>query len=339
MSDDGSDGTAPPVGVQTSPLDAGIAVDSWAGLQDRRADIIAAVQRFVAAARAPSTRRAYERILWDYAQWTLHERLTWSHHDTVAAYLATRADAGRSPSTIEQDLAALCRWFEHQALPAPRKAPLVAEVVAGVRRLKGVAPRQVAPLLPEDLEAVVAALPDGLAGARDRALLLLGFAGAFRRSELAALQVEDLERAPGGLRVTIRRSKTDQEAAGAVIGIPYGARPETCPVVAVDVWQNEARISRGALFRYVTRHGYVGDDALNPGSIARIVKRAAAAAGIDSETVSGHSLRAGFVTAACAARRRLEDIMRQTRHRKLETLLEYVRKGGVFEDNAADGLL
>ncbi len=308
-------------------------------LELERAELVAEAQDLIGASQAPSTVRAYARVLRDYEAWTSSRGLAWSSLEAVALYVTWRAKEGRTPSTIEQDLAAIGGRFQREGLSSPQSALAISRLRAGIRRRKGVAPKRVAPVLPEDLERMVAALPEGLLGIRDRALLLLGFVGAFRRSELASLRVEDLERAPGGLVVTLRRSKTDQEGEGTTLGIPYGTRPETCPVIAVELWLEASGLGSGPLFRRVTRHEVVGEEPLDPGSIARAIKRAARAAGLEPATVSGHSLRAGFVTAACKASRRLEDIMRQTRHRKLETLAAYVRKAGVFEDNAAKGLL
>jgi integrase len=192
-------------------------------------------------------------------------------------------------------------------------------------------------LLPADLRVVIESLPAGLIGIRDRALLTLGFAGAFRRSELIALDVADLTFTPEGMEVLIRRSKTDQEAHGRKLGIPCGAHPETCPVRCTRAWLELSGIGEGAVFREVTRHGRLGNR-LCGRSIAKIIKRRVEQAGLDPAKFSGHSLRAGLVTAAARARKSIESIQKQTGHRSVAMVMRYVRDAGLFDDNASAGL-
>ena len=182
---------------------------------------------------------------------------------------------------------------------------------------------------------MVATLPDNLLGLRDRALLLIGFAGAFRRSELVSLDVEDVEECAEGLRVTLRRSKTDQEGAGEVKGIPYGRKLETCPVRALRAWLEAAGITAGPIFRSVNRHGQVQPGRLSDKAVALVVKRAAEAAGFDATRYAGHSLRTGLTTSAAAAGVQERDIMRQTGHRSVNMVRRYIREGELFRSNAA----
>jgi integrase len=214
----------------------------------------------------------------------------------------------------------------------------VRATLAGIRRTLGCAQRRVAPLLPGQLRAISRALPQGTLGLRDRALLLLGFAGAFRRSELAGLEASDLAFTDDGLEVLLRHSKTDQEGEGQRKGIPFGSDPATCPVRAIKAWLEAAGITEGPVFRSVDRHSKVGSAALDPGSVARVVKRACSAAGLDPAAFSGHSLRAGLVTAAAKAAKPLPTIMRQTGHKSTAMVLRYVREAELFADNAAAGI-
>ncbi len=181
---------------------------------------------------------------------------------------------------------------------------------------------------------MVSALPDSLLGTRDRALLLVGFAGAFRRSELCALRMSDLSFTQDGLTVTIRRSKTDQEGQGRKVGIPFGSNARTCPVVALQVWIEASGIERGRVFRSVTRHGKVNGK-LGSQSVALVVKRSAEAVGLDPANLAGHSLRSGFATSAAAAGATERSIMKQTGHRSLPALRGYIRDGSLFRENAA----
>jgi site-specific recombinase XerD len=177
---------------------------------------------------------------------------------------------------------------------------------------------------------------DGLKAIRDRALLLLGFAGAFRRSELVAVNVEDLEEADAGLKVIIRRSKTDQEGQGATIAILKGS--VACPVAAAKAWLEAAQIATGSIFRRIRKGGAVGDR-LTAQSVAHIVKAHAERAGLDPTLFAGHSLRAGFLTSAAAKGASIFKMMDQSRHRSADTLKGYVREAEPFQDHAGTGLL
>jgi len=208
-------------------------------------------------------------------------------------------------------------------------------VWAGIRRAKGTAQAGKAPALTADVRAMVATLPDTLLGVRDRALLLLGFAGAFRRSELVGLDVADLEAGRAGLVVALRRSKTDQEGAGRKLGVPYGAHPATCPVRAVQEWLDATGLTAGPLFRSVNRHEQLQPGRLSDKAVALVVKRTAAAAGLDPARYAGHSLRAGLATAAAMAGASERSIMAQTGHRSERMVRKYIRDGQLFRDNAA----
>jgi integrase len=185
---------------------------------------------------------------------------------------------------------------------------------------------------------MVTSLPDNLLGIRDRALLLIGFAGGFRRSELVALNVEDLEFKREGLVVTIRKSKTDQEGIGRKIGIPYGSNCDTCPVRSLQLWLEEGAITEGSVFRSVNRHGHVQEGCLSDKAVALVVKRCAESAGLDSSKYSGHSLRAGMATSAAMNGASERQIMKQTGHRSEAMVRRYIREGSLFNDNVSGNL-
>jgi integrase len=174
--------------------------------------------------------------------------------------------------------------------------------------------------------------------ARDRALLLIGFAGGFRRSELVGLDCADIERVCQGVVITLRRSKTDQEGAGRKIGIPYG-RTRHCPVVAFDNWLSMSGIDHGPVFRPVDRHGRIAPGELSGEAVSLILKERVAAAGIDASSFSGHSLRAGFATSATQACVSTLKIRAQTGHASDAMLSRYIRDGELFTDNASGALL
>ena len=199
-------------------------------------------------------------------------------------------------------------------LPSPTTSSLVRRTHAGIRRSLGTAQTAKAPALLHDLKRMLDHLPGTRVGLRDRALLLLGFAGAFRRSELVALDLADLDFSQSGLAITLRKSKTDQEGRSRRIGIPYGSSEHTCPVRSVQAWLETARISDGAVFRSLDPFQHVQSRRLSDRAVARIVKRRAAAVGLDPSRYAGHSLRAGLATSAAAGGASERAIMNQTGH-------------------------
>jgi len=292
---------------------------------------------YAAAGHATATRSSYATAWADFAAWCASRGLAAlpAVPAAVALYLTDRA-GDLAVSTLNRRLVAIGHAHHAAGHPDPADAPAVRAVWRGIRRTVGVAAEGKAPLLVGQLRAALSGLDDDrLLVRRDRALLLIGFAGALRRSELVALDAGDVERTDDGLIVTVRRSKTDQEARGRKLGIPHGAHPDTNPVRAFTAWCDAAGISDGPLFRPVTRHGHLQPGRLTVRGIALAVKRAAARAGLDPARYSGHSLRAGFVTSAAAARVEERLIQLQTGHRSLPTLRGYIRDGRLFHDNAA----
>lgn len=295
---------------------------------------------FAVAARAERTRDAYRQ------QWSAFEAFCQVHGlrsmpaapSTVAMYLSARAAEGRKVATLAQALAAISQAHQLAGHTSPRSSTAVRETFKGIRRTLGSAPAQKAPLLASQLRAIAAELPETLGAQRDRALLLVGFAGAFRRSELVALDVSDCAFSTEGLTITLRRSKTDQEGLGRKVGLPYGSKASVCPVRALQAWLDAAGVTEGALFRSVDRHGNVGGE-LGGRDVARIVKRAAAASGLDAKVFAGHSLRAGLATSAAKAGKGAHAIMKTTGHRSVAMVQRYIRDAELFNDNAAAGLL
>jgi integrase len=254
--------------------------------------------------------------------------------ETVALYVAELARTAK-PATIDARLAAISAAHRAAGHESPTKAEPVRLVRRGVRRTVGTAQRRARPVSVVDLRAMVHGLGDDFAGHRDRALLLLGFAGALRRSELVALDVADVVEGPDGLTVTTRRSKTDQEAAGRTVGVPRGAHQETDPVRAWQEWLRVSGITEGAAFRPIDRHGHVSPNRLTAQSVSAVVKRHAKRAGIDPEQVTGHSLRVGLATAAAAAGVSERAIANTTGHKGTAMLRRYIREGSLFRENAA----
>jgi integrase len=292
------------------------------------------VRAYVEAGIAPATRRAYKADLEHFRAWGGDIPTT---DVQLAAYLAEHATTLKV-ATLTRRLAAISIAHKAQRLPSPVSSPLVRATMRGVRREHGTAQRQAAPLLREDLFLVLAAMGDRLKDQRDRALLLIGFAGGLRRSELAAINLIDFERVREGIILTIRRSKTDQDGVGRKIGVPFG-RTIHCPVRALENWLGIARIEDGPVFRPVDRHGRVSVGRLSGEAVSLILRDRMATAGFDPTGYSGHSLRAGFATSATRAGVSTFKIRQQTGHASDAMLSRYVREGELFLGNAAGILL
>jgi site-specific recombinase XerD len=297
----------------------------------------ATTRRAAAAARASNTIRGYRSDLADFQTWCEghHRAALPAEATTVALYLTALAGAGAKASTLQRRISAISQAHQLAGRPTPTRDAAVRTTMAEIRRSAGAAPVQKLPVVTAGLRRLLAVLPtDRPDGRRDRALLLLGFAGGFRRSELVALDLADLEETADGLRVRIRRG-TDPPGSGREVGIPYGRHPETCPVRAVRAWREAAGITAGPLFRAVTRGGRVAGHQLSDRSVARIVQRAAARAGLDPSRYAGHSLRSGLATAAAAGGASERAIMAQTGHRSLPAVRRSGGGGSLFTENAA----
>lgn len=291
-------------------------------------------QAYAAEARASRTRAAYTSAFRVFSAWCDEHRLLTlpAEPATVAAYVAHLADTGRKAATINLHVAAIAAVHRAAGLDNPTTAEAVRATVRGIRRTIGTRQARKAPATAETVRKMVRKAPDDLAGLRDRALILLGFAAALRRSELVALDVADLERAPDGIVLHVRRSKTDQDGAGQEIAVPRGSKLKPCE--ALDAWLATARITSGPVFRPVNKGGAISGERLTDRSVADIVKRYAAAAGLDATLFSGHSLRAGFVTSALAAGADVLKVMHVTRHTQVTTLQKYDRRARAFDDHA-----
>ena len=303
----------------------------------RLAGVAALAKGFALHARSERTRQAYSWQWRRFTEWCEQHGLAPlpAAAGTVAMYLSAGADAGLAAATLAQALAAIGEAHRLVGQESPRGAPVVREAWKGIRGVIGARQRRASPLLVAELQTLTATLPETAAGKRDRALLLIGFAGAFRRSELVGLRVADLVFSGEGLIVHVRRAKNDQDGSGAAVGIPFGAIEATCPVRALQAWLHAAGVSDGPVFRSVDRHGNVRG-ALRGRDVARIIKRTARRSGLDAARYSGHSLRAGLATSAAKAGKSDRAIMRQGRWASRSMVDRYVRDATLLgEENAA----
>ena len=344
------------------------------------AEAAAIVQAYQRASKADATVRAYTSDARVFQDWCARYgfRSLPATPEAVAGFLVHEAEAGRSASTIGRRCAAIRYAHKLAKLPDPTEDEGVRAALKGARRKVGVAPRQKAAATADILAALLMRTPDTMTGKRDRALLALGFAGAFRRSELVALDVADLRDHPEGLRVMVRRSKVDQEGQGFEKAIPHGRFIR--PVALVREWLDASGITEGPLFRPVSRSGNVrghsksgsaagwvtrhpplteGEEyspnlgiprtaakgaefsapRLTTQAVADIIKRYCTAAGLDASTFGAHSLRAGYITSAAERGADLARIMDQSGHRDPRTVVGYIRRANAFKGHSGSGFL
>jgi len=297
------------------------------------------VRQYIRASKAENTLRGYQSDWRAFCAWCERANVCAlpACPETIASYIAECA--GRlKVGSIQRRLNAIAEAHKAMGLNTPTHEPTVVNTMKGIRRTMGTAAAQKAAALIEDIRAMVEATDAGAIGLRDRALILLGFAGAFRRSELVGLDVDDCVFSKDGLTVTLRRSKTDQDGTGRKVGIPYGSNPETCPVRTVQSWIEQAGITAGPLCRGMNRHGQIQPGRLSGIDIARVVKKLAKRAGLDPAKYAGHSLRAGHATAAAIAGASERSIMNQTGHRSVQMVRRYIRDGSLFRENSGGRL-
>lgn len=294
-------------------------------------------QRFLAAATSDNTRRAYRSAIRHFLAWG---GMLPCDETALIRYLLAFADV-LNPRTLTLRLTALSQWHRYQGFPDPAASATVRKTLRGIERVHG-RPRQKAKaLLLEDLELIVTYLNtlEGLAALRDSALLQVGYFGAFRRSELVTLEVENLQWEREGLQITLPRSKTDQGGEGLDKAIPYGDSV-CCPAKALRCWLDVAQIEQGPLFRRISRWGLLGEVALHEGSVNTILAARAEAAGLSYvPEMSSHSLRRGLATSAHRAGADFLEIKRQGGWRHDSTVHGYIEEAGAFEENAAGSLL
>lgn len=322
--------------------------DSQLALFERSPNALAATlkrldeesRRFAAQARAENTVTAY-RADWDhFADWceSLGAAPLPADPVVVRLYITALADNGYATSTISRRLSTIRQAHASAEKPDPTYDVEVRQTWKGIRRELGTAPSQKTALLLEDIRSMTRALPQGLKETRDRALLLTGWVGSFRRSELTALDVADVEFRNSFAVVHVRSSKTDQEGKGEFKKLSAGSSPHTCPVRSLRVWLEEAHISSGALFRAVDRWGNVSDERLAPTSVSRIVKAAAETIGLDRNSVSSHSLRRGHISQARRNNCPKMTIQNQTGHRSQKMIDLYTQAEDVVQQSSADWL-
>ncbi len=293
-------------------------------------------KRYILHAKANNTIKSYKSDWKDFVTYCQARNVSSlsADIDTVINYVADMAET-KKVSTIVRRLSSISQAHQAAGCGSPTFSFGVKAVVKGIKKEKGTIPIKKTAAVIEDIRAMVNTLGGSLADIRDRALILIGFAGAFRRSELVAIKMDDIEFNRDGLTITLKHSKTDQEGQGYKKGIPYGSNSDTCPVRSLQDWLQGAKITSGPLFRRINRHGQIGTMALSDQSVALIVKKLVKAAGLDERKYSGHSLRSGLITTAANKGVDERSIMKQSGHKSLTVMRGYIQDATLFKNNAA----
>ena len=330
--------TTSPTVQPSLPADP-VAADPPPGLTQ---DDLARIAGVATAVRAPSTRKSYQSAWGQWERWSSERGVAALPADPsgICTYLIERVEAGIAVASLGPTACAIGYMHRMNGLANPMTHETVRQVRAGLRRTHGTAPRrQARPLTVPELRQIVHDIDrTTVFGARDAALILLGYASALRSSELAALTLADLETKPGGLLVHIRRSKTDQDSTGQVVGVAHGTHPDTDPITAINHWLRRRGTQPGPVFVRL-RGGTISSHPLAPLTFSRLVHARAEDPGLPATRITGHSLRAGHATAAYAAGVHLDRIAAQTRHKDLAVLLSrYIRPLEALETTSSRDL-
>ncbi len=292
---------------------------------------------YARAATSDNTRMAYRSDIRHFMHWGGVLPTT---PDVVVRYLERHAQL-LHPNTLKRRITAIKNWHTYQGFPDPTDYVLIRKTLSGIGRIHLKATKKAPALSLEQLTRLSAFIRgrNSLADQRDLALLQIGFFGAFRRSELVAIQWEHIKFVPQGVEIYIPTSKTDQEGEGAVCAIPYG-QLECCPVVSLKQWQERTKRVSGPVFVAISKSGYLSANSLSPASVGKVLKKHAQACSLPNATdFSAHSLRRGFATSASQKGAGLIAIMRHGRWKAEKTVLGYVDEGQRFQNNAAGMLL
>jgi len=295
-------------------------------------------KKHLANSKAENTKRAYRNDWTQFSEWCAKNGLQElpAGPETLVYYITFLGKTFKA-SSIKRKMTAISQRHETSGYPSPTKTALVKGVWEGLQRSIGVKEEGKEALWLDELRQIVQTLPNTLIGIRNRALLVIGWAGALRRSELVGLNSEDVSKTRDGLILHLNRSKTDQKGEGQEVALPYGSNSLTCPVRSLEDWLAASGISEGPLFRRMDRHGNILGR-LTPQSVRLVVKQCCESAGIDSERYGAHSLRSGFCSTAAKAGKAEHQIMKQTRHKRSDSLQRYIKKANLFDDNAASGI-
>ena len=261
-----------------------------------------------------------------------------SEPNVVAMYLTYLSTKEMRMSTLKRRLVSIGIIHKLKGHYLDTKHPSIIENMMGIKRRKGSFQIGKKPLLINYLKAIINVIDETknqeIKKLRDRSIILIGFSGGFRRNEIVSLDYEDLDFVEQGLKINVRRSKTDQFGEGFKKALPYFDSPEYCPVVSLKKWIDVSKIKSGALFRRFNKGSKISENRLTDQTVALLIKEYLGLAGIDNKNYSGHSLRSGFATTAAESGVEERSIMAMTGHKTSEMVRRYIKEANLFKNNA-----
>ena len=292
------------------------------------------------SSKANNTVRAYKSDFKDFAAFCAKHGFQSlpSEPKVISLYLTFLSGKNSKISTLRRRLVSIGIIHKHKGHYLDTKHPIIIENILGIKRTKGSLQKGKKPILINHLKAIINVIDQDktneIKKIRDKTIILIGFGGGFRRSELISIDYEDLEFVPEGLKITIRRSKTDQFGEGMVKGLPYFSNQNYCPVSHLKKWLDISKIKQGPIFRRVAKGGSLTKYRLTDQSVALIIKRYLEIAGIDNKNFSGHSLRSGFATVSAESGADERSIMSMTGHKTAQMVRRYIKEANLFKNNA-----
>ena len=292
------------------------------------------------SSKANNTVRAYKSDFNDFSLFCVKNGFSFlpSEPKIVSLYLTHLSTKDVKISTLKRRLVSIGVIHKIKGHYLDTKHPSIIENLMGIKRRKGSVQKGKKPLLINNLKRIINVIDqdksEEIKKLRNRSIILIGFSGGFRRNEIVSLDYDDLDFVSEGLKINLKRSKTDQYGEGSVKGLPYFENPQYCPVVSIEKWLKLSKINNGPLFRRFTKGSNLSENRLTDQSVALIIKEYLKLAGIDNKNYSGHSLRSGFATSAAEAGAEERSIMAMTGHKSTEMVRRYIKEANLFKNNA-----
>ena len=292
------------------------------------------------SSKSDNTLRAYKSDFKDFGLFCAKNgfKSLPSEPKVISLYLTHLSTKDIKMSTLKRRLVSIGVIHKLKGHYLDTKHPSIIENIMGIKRRKGSSQKGKKPILINNLKILIKAIDkqknDEIKKLRDRTIILIGFSGGFRRNEIVSLNYDDLEFMPEGLKITLRRSKTDQYGEGTLKGLPYFDNPEYCPVLSTKKWLNFSKINTGPVFRRFNKGSKLSEKRLTDQTVALLIKQYLKLAGIDSRNFSGHSLRSGFATSAAESGAEERSIMAMTGHKSTEMVRRYIKEANLFKNNA-----
>ena len=296
------------------------------------------------SSKSDNTLRAYKSDFKDFGLFCAKNgfKSLPSEPKVISLYLTHLSTKDIKMSTLKRRLVSIGVIHKLNGHYLDTKHPSIIENIMGIKRRKGSSQKGKKPILINNLKILIKAIDkqknDEIKKLRDRTIILIGFSGGFRRNEIVSLNYDDLEFMPEGLKITLRRSKTDQYGEGTLKGLPYFDNPEYCPVLSIKKWLDFSKINTGPVFRRFNKGSKLSEKRLTDQTVALLIKQYLELAGINSRNFSGHSLRSGFATSAAESGAEERSIMAMTGHKSTEMVRRYIKEANLFKNNALNNI-